>query len=43
MSGIKEMCGFIAPFFVYPGEGELEALAEAGVRALSGEAEVLEY
>jgi len=43
VSGIKEMCGFIAPFFVYPGEGELEALAEAGVRALSGEAEVLEY
>ena len=28
--GIQEMCGFIAPVVDYPGEGELEALAEAG-------------
>jgi butyrate kinase len=41
--GIAEMCNFIAPVVAYPGEGELEALAEAGVRALSGEATILEY
>ena len=42
-TGIKEMCDWIAPVAVYPGEGELEALALAGVRAMSGEAEVQEY
>lgn len=40
---IQEMCSFIAPVAVYPGEGELEALAQAGERALSGEVPVLEY
>jgi len=34
--GILAMCGFIGPVIAYPGEGELEALAEAGERALSG-------
>jgi len=42
-SGLTRMCGWIAPVVAYPGEGELEALALAGVRALSGEAEVQEY
>lgn len=42
-SGIREMCEWIAPVVVYPGEGELEALAMAGVRALSGEAIIQEY
>ena len=37
------MCNFIAPIVVYPGEDELEALAMAGRRILSGEAEVLNY
>lgn len=41
--GLGEMCGFIAPVVAYPGEGELEALALAGVRALSGEAKVQAY
>ena len=41
--GIRELCGWIAPIVVYPGEGELEALALAGVRALSGETEIQEY
>ena len=41
--GISEMCGFIAPVIAYPGEGELEALALAGIRALSGEAKVQNY
>lgn len=38
VAGIAEMCDFIAPVVVYPGEGELEALALAGQRVLSGEA-----
>ncbi|MBL8966169.1 MAG: butyrate kinase [Spirochaetaceae bacterium] len=41
--GITEMCGFIAPVVAYPGEGELEALALAGSRALSGEAVAQAY
>jgi butyrate kinase len=41
--GITEMCDFIAPVVAYPGEGELEALALAGERALSGEAMVQNY
>jgi len=40
---IADMVSFIAPVIVYPGEGELEALALAGVMALSGEAEIKEY
>ncbi|MBU0936445.1 MAG: butyrate kinase [Spirochaetes bacterium] len=40
---LRDMCGWIAPVTVYPGEGELEALALAGVGALSGEAEIQEY
>jgi len=40
---IDNMCNFIAPIVVYPGEGELESLAQAGNRVLSGEATVLDY
>ncbi|MFZ5860134.1 MAG: butyrate kinase [Spirochaetota bacterium] len=40
---ITEMVSFIAPVVVYPGEGELEALALAGQMALSGEMEIKEY
>jgi butyrate kinase len=40
---IEGMCGFIAPLTLYPGENELEALAQAGMRVLSGEAKVLAY
>jgi butyrate kinase len=36
IDGISAMCSFIAPIVVYPGEGELEALAQAGYGALSG-------
>ncbi len=43
VQGIRQMCGFIAPVVAYPGEGELEALAQAGVRVLSGEAAAMEY
>ncbi len=40
---IEKMCNFIAPITVYPGEGELKALAEAGERAVKGEVPILEY
>jgi butyrate kinase len=43
MTKIENMCNFIAPIAVYPGENELEALARAGLRVLSGEAAILEY
>ena len=43
MTNIEKLCNFIAPVTVYPGEGELEALALAGMRVLSGEATVLGY
>ena len=43
VQGISEMCSFIAPVVAYPGEGELEALALAGARALSGEEQAKEY
>ncbi|MBU0928374.1 MAG: butyrate kinase [Spirochaetes bacterium] len=36
--GLSRMAGWIAPITVYPGEGELEALAAAGERGLAGEA-----
>lgn len=40
---IKEHVEFIAPVVVYPGEDELLALAEGGIRALSGEEKAKEY
>ena len=43
MTNIEKMCSFIAPVVVYPGEEELEALAAAGSRVLTGEARVLDY
>ena len=43
MTNIEEMCKFIAPIAVYPGEGELEALAAAGMGVLSGETAISVY
>ncbi|HWP68809.1 MAG TPA: butyrate kinase [Rectinemataceae bacterium] len=43
VDGISAMCSFIAPVVVYPGEGELEALAKSGFGAISGKTPVLEY
>ena len=42
-SAITEMVEFIAPVEVYPGENELESLAENGYGILAGEFEVKEY
>ena len=40
---ITEMVQFIAPVEVYPGENELESLAENGYGVLAGEFEVKTY
>ncbi|MDA8408843.1 MAG: butyrate kinase [Treponema sp.] len=40
---LQNMCEYIASIVVYPGEGELEALALAATRAVRGECEVREY
>ncbi len=40
---IQEWISFIAPVKVYPGENEMESLAEAGFRVLNGEEEPKEY
>lgn len=43
VSMIRERIDFIGPVHVYPGEDELLALAEAGIRVLSGEEEARIY
>ena len=40
---VSEMVQFIAPVEVYPGENELESLAENGYGILAGEFEVSYY
>jgi len=40
---LKEMVSFLGPVVVYPGEDELLALAEGGLRVLRGEEEAKEY
>lgn len=40
---ISEAVKFIASVFVFPGEDEMEALAEGGLRVLKGEEKVQEY
>lgn len=40
---IREQAEWIAPVSVYPGEDEMQALAEGGLRVLRGEEEALEY
>lgn len=43
VAGLKEKCEWIAPFTVYPGEDELLALAQGGLRVLNGEEKAMEY
>lgn len=43
VAGLKEACEWIAPFTVYPGEDELLALVQGGLRVLNGEEEAKEY
>ncbi|HRY84214.1 MAG TPA: butyrate kinase [Candidatus Cloacimonadota bacterium] len=40
---IEERTGFIAPFHLYPGEKEMEALSQGGIRILQGLEEAQEY
>ncbi len=40
---MKEICEWIAPFTVYPGEDEMEALAMNGLMVLNNEIEPIEY
>lgn len=40
---LNEHCGWIAPFTVYPGEDELLALAQGGLRVVNGEEAAKEY
>ena len=40
---LKERAGWIAPFTVYPGEDELLALAQGGLRVVNGEEKAMEY
>ena len=40
---LKDYCGWIAPFVVYPGEDELLALVQGALRVLNGEEAAKEY
>lgn len=43
VAGLKERCEWIAPFTVYPGEDELLALVQGGLRVVNGEEEAMKY
>ena len=43
VNALKERCEWIAPFTVYPGEDELLALAQGGLRVMRGEEEAKVY
>ncbi len=43
VAGLKKRCEWIAPFTVYPGEDELLALAQGGLRVMKGEEQAKEY
>lgn len=43
VAGLKDACEWIAPFTVYPGEDELGALVQGGLRVLNGEEEAKKY
>jgi len=43
VAGLKERCEWIAPFTVYPGEDELLALVQGGLRVMNGEEEAMKY
>ena len=43
VAGLKERCEWIAPFTVYPGEDELLALAQGGLRVMNGEEQAKPY
>lgn len=40
---IKDRCDFIAPLHLYPGEKEMEALCQGGIRVLKGLEQAMDY
>lgn len=40
---IKDRCEFIAPLHLYPGEKEMEALCQGGIRVLKGLEQAMDY
>ncbi|MDZ7289670.1 MAG: butyrate kinase [candidate division KSB1 bacterium] len=43
VAALRERIGWIAPTYCYPGEDEMQALAEGALRVLRGEEQALEY
>jgi butyrate kinase len=43
VSWILDRVSFLGPVFVYPGEDEIAALLEGGLRVLNGETPILDY
>jgi len=43
IADLKEYVGGLTDFFVYPGENEMEALAEGAFRVIDGKEVALEY
>lgn len=43
VAGLKERAEWIAPMTIYPGEDELLALVQGGLRVLNGEEKAMEY
>ncbi len=43
INDIKDRCGWITDFIVYPGEDELLALTQGALRVLNGEEQVMDY
>ena len=43
VEGLKERAGWIAPMTVYPGEDELLALVQGGLRVINGEEKAMTY
>jgi len=43
VNGLKDRASFIAPITVYPGEDELLALVQGGLRVVNGEEEAMKY
>lgn len=43
IANVKKYAGWVAPFIIYGGDFEMEALASGAIRALTGEEETKEY
>ena len=42
-AAVKDYCSYIAPIYTYPGENEMEALSQGGIRVLKGLETAMEY